>query len=105
VRNSLEQEGENMKTIRKYQVPITGRFFLALAKEDVVLSFQCQDGVPTIWVERNTAYVEVARWFRLYDSEQPIENIPEDAGLHYIGTAQEGPGFTSVWHLFEEVKK
>ncbi len=77
---------------------------MELPKEAVILSFQCQDGVPTIWVKLNTAHNDEPRHFRLYGTGQTIEDIPKGADLHYIGTAQEGPGFTSVWHLFEEVK-
>jgi len=93
-----------MRTIYKYQIPIEGRFRKFLPKEAVILSFQCQDGVPTIWVELNTAHVNIERWFRFYGTGQAIEDIPKDAGLHYIGTAQQSQTPPLVWHLFEEVK-
>ena len=93
-----------MKTIHKYQIPLEGTFKLHLPKEAVILSFQCQDGVSTIWAMVETAHINEERKFRLYGTGHPIENIPKDAGLHYIGTAQEGSGFTRVWHLFEEKK-
>lgn len=93
-----------MKTIYKYQVPLEGAFSLKLPKEAVILSFQCQDAVATIWVMVETAHVDEERHFRLYGTGHPIANIPKDTGLHFIGTAQEGSGFTHVWHLFEEVK-
>jgi len=95
-----------MKTIYKYQIPLEGAFSKQLPKDAMILSFQCQDGVPTIWAEVENAHNTEERHFRLYKTGQPIENIPKDAGLHYIGTAQDwrDGGFADVWHLFEEVK-
>jgi len=94
-----------MKTIYKYQIPLEGAFSKQLPKDAVILSFQCQDAVATIWVMVETAHNDEERHFRLYGTGHPIANIPKDVGLHYIGTAQEGPGLKSVLHLFEEVKK
>ena len=99
-----------MKTIHKYEVPIEGRFSLQLPREAVILSFQCQNGIPAIWAEVETANSIQERWFRIYDTGQPIGNIPEYIGLHYIGMAKKktdnGFGPEQVWHLFiEEVKK
>lgn len=93
-----------MKTIYKYQMPMKRAFKLRLPKEAVILSFQCQKGVPTIWAEVENAHNDEERRFRLCLTGEPIKNIPKDAGLHYIGTAQQPPGFAYVWHLFEEVK-
>jgi len=97
-----------MKRIYKLQVPTAvaeGKIILKLSKGAVILSFQCQDGVPTIWVMIKADEPKVEnRQFRIFDSEQLIGDIPDDANFHYIGTAQEGSGFTGVWHLFEEVK-
>ena len=91
-----------MKTIHKYQVPTEGRFNLYLPKEAVILSFQCQDGVPTIWAMVDNAYNNEERHFRLYGTGHPIERIPKDRILHYIGTAQQSQTPPLVWHLFEE---
>jgi len=97
-----------MKTIYKYQVPIKGRFSLTLPKEAVILSFQKQRGIPVIWAQINTGHNDEDRKFRLYGTGHPIKNIPQDIGLHYIGTIQQNfaeavPAL--VWHLFEEVKE
>ena len=98
-----------MKTIYKYQIPIKGaniRCNLQLPKEAVILSFQCQDEVPTIWAEVENAHNDEERHFRLYGTGQAIENIPKNTGLHYIGTAQRWQGgLADVWHLVEEVKE
>ena len=92
-----------MKTIHKYPVPVEGRFKLRLPKESVILSFQCQDGVPCIWVMVETAHIDEERSFRLFGTGHPIERIPKDGSLHYIGTAQQSQMPPLVWHLFEEV--
>ena len=92
-----------MKTIHKYQVPIEGEFKLRLPKEAVILSFQCQNGVPYVWAMVETAHINEDREFRLYGTGHPIANIPKDAGLHYIGTIQQNQTPALVWHLFEEV--
>ena len=93
-----------MKAIYKYQILPEGRFNLYLPKEAIILSFQYQNAVAVIWVMVNNAYNTEERHFRLYGTGQPIENIPRDAGLHYIGTAQQSQNPPLVWHLFEEVK-
>ena len=94
-----------MKTIHKYPVPMAGAFSLRLPKEAVILSFQCQKGVPCIWVVVETAHINEDRKFRLYGTGNPIERIPEDRILHYIGTTQQSQVPPLVWHLFEEAKK
>ncbi len=93
-----------MKTIYKHEVPLEGVFKLRLPKEAAILSFQCQNGVPVIWVMGETAHIEEERSFRLFGTGHPIQNIPKDEGLHYIGTAQQSQMPPLVWHLFEEVK-
>jgi len=93
-----------MKTIYKYEVPILALFQLYLPKEAVILSFQCQNGMPCVWVMVETAHINEDRRFRLYGTGHPIENIPKDTGLHYIGTTQQSQTPALVWHLFEEVK-
>lgn len=93
-----------MKTIHKYEVPIEERFKLRLPKEAVILSFQSQNGVPCIWAMVETAHINEDRRFRLFGTGHPIERIPKDEGLHYIGTAQQSQTPPLVWHLFEELK-
>lgn len=94
-----------MKTIHKYEVLLEGAFSLRMPKEAVILSFQCQLGVPCIWAKINTAHINEDRHFRVYGTGHPIANIPKDVGLHYIGTVQQSQTPALVWHLFEEMKK
>jgi len=93
-----------MKTIHKYPVPMVGAFSLRLPKEAVILSFQCQKGVPCIWAIVETAYINEDRKFKLYGTGHPIERIPKDRSIHYIGTTQQSQTPPLVWHLFEEAK-
>lgn len=93
-----------MKTIHKYEMPMLGAFSLRMPKEAVILSFQCQNGMRTIWAMVETAHINEDRKFRFYGTGYPIENIPKDGGLHYIGTAQQSQMPALVWHLFEEVR-
>lgn len=93
-----------MKTIYKYEVPLEEAFKLRLSKEAIILSFQCQNGVPVIWAMVENAHIEEDRRFRLYGTGHPIERIPKDGNLHYIGTTQQSQTPALVWHLFEEVK-
>ena len=94
-----------MNTIHKYPVPMEGVFSLRLPKEAMILSFQCQNGVPCIWAMVETGFVEEERSFRLFGTGHPIEGIPKDRSLYYIGTAQQSQTPPLVWHLFEEAKK
>ncbi len=94
-----------MRTIYKYPIPIEGAFEIELPKEAMILSFQCQNGVPCIWAMVETGFVEEERSFRLFGTGHPIERIPNDRSLHYIGTAQQSQTPPLVWHLFEEAKK
>lgn len=91
-----------MRTIYKYPIPIADSFKMELPKGAMILSFQSQNGVPCIWAMVETGFVEEERSFRLYGTGRPIGNIPKDAGLHYIGTAQQSQTPPLVWHLFEE---
>lgn len=93
-----------MKTIYKYEVPLDGAFKLRLPKEAIILSFQCQNDMPVIWAMVENAHINEDRRFRLYGTGHPIERIPKDANLHYIGTIQQSQVPPLVWHLFEEVK-
>jgi len=93
-----------MRTIYKYPVPLEGAFKLRMPKEALILSFQCQSGVPCIWAMVENAHINEDRQFRLYGTGHPIENIPQDIGLHYIGTTQQSQTPDIVWHLFEEVR-
>jgi len=94
-----------MKTIFKYPVPLEDAFKLRLPKEAVILSFQCQNGVPCIWAMVENAHINEDRKFRLYGTGHPIANIPQDGNLHYIGTTQQSQTPPLVWHLFEEAKR
>lgn len=91
-----------MKTIYKYEIIVEGAFKLRLPKEAMILSFQCQNGMPCIWAMVETAHINEDRKFRLYGTGHPVANIPEDVSLHYIGTTQQSQVPPLVWHLFEE---
>ncbi len=93
-----------MRTIYKYPIPIEGTFEIDLPKEAMILSFQCQNGVPCVWVMVETAHINEGRRFRLFGTGHPIERIPNDSNLHYIGTVQQSQTPALVWHLFEEAK-
>ena len=93
-----------MKTIYKYEVPLDGMFKLRLPKEAIILSFQRQNGMPVIWAMVENSHNTEDRQFRLYGTGHPIETIPKDVNLHYIGTTQQSQMPPLVWHLFEEVK-
>ena len=94
-----------MRTIYKYPIPIEGAFEIDLPKGAMILSFQSQNGVPCIWAMVETGFVEEERSFRLFGTGHPVEIIPNDRSLHYIGTAQQSQIPPLVWHLFEEAKK
>ncbi len=94
-----------MKTIYKYPIPIESAFEIELPTSAMILSFQSQNGVPCIWAMVETGFVEEERSFRLFGTGHPIERIPKDRSLHYIGTAQQSQIPPLVWHLFEEAKK
>ena len=96
-----------MKTIHKYEIPnfYDEKFKLGLPKGAVILSFQTQHLVPVLWAMIDTDAIREVRRFRIYGTGHPIEKIPKDMELRYIGTTQQSQNPPLVWHLFEEVTK
>jgi len=89
-----------MKTIYKYSIPLlAAKFDVDLPVGAMILSFQIQDKVPCIWAMIDKKATIEQRHFRIYGTGWPIEKIPKDLNLHYIGTIQTNGGL--VWHLFE----
>jgi hypothetical protein len=87
-----------MKSIFKYEVPLTDLFTLSLPPGYEVVHFGEQHGVMYIWVLLNPALREETVEFRLYGTGHIISN-PEDK--EYIGTCINGE---FVWHLFNSTK-
>lgn len=60
-----------------------------------ILSFQLQNGVPTIWVKVQPGNKRVTRIFYIIGTGQEFDGD----NMTYIGTVQAPHGL--VWHLFE----
>ena len=85
-----------MKTVYKYDIPITDYFSLDLPANSRILSVQVQRDIPCIWVEIDTEETQCRTDFRLVGTGH---NLKED-NLLYIGTFQLFNGML-VYHLYE----
>lgn len=88
-----------MKTVLKYPIPSSALSAsgaqIEMENDAKVLSFQAQNGVPTLWVSATSGTIKRRRKFRLLQSGQADEVI--ESGK-YIGTMQVQ---RLVWHCFE----
>lgn len=89
-----------MKKVYKYSIPVSNEFEIDLSKGAEILSFQCQHGMPFIWVLINPDAVSYPRRFWLVDTGQTISDIANK--LRYVGTAQMRDG-NVIKRLFEKV--
>lgn len=86
-----------MKTIYKYEIPVTDVFELTLPLWSEILSVQVQGGTPYVWVKLDTEKDNETRVFRIFGTGQSIDD-PRD--MKFIGTFQLYNG-DLVFHLFE----
>ena len=87
-----------MKTIFKYQIPVTGEFIVEMPTEAEVLTVQIQFGRPCIWVLVDPSKEEVEeRKFGFVGTGNPAPFLEI---ANYIGTVQQNQGGL-IWHLFE----
>lgn len=70
------------------QIPYSGR----------ILCFQCQFGIPTVWIELNDGD-QLKKTERLHIVPT---GMPFDSSWLYVGTALDGQ---FVWHLYSEPVK
>ncbi len=93
-----------MITIWKYEIPIEEHFSIEMQKRAIILSVQCQKGVPTIWCLVATDTELETREFRLYGTGHDLKNKNIDAlkGIYwvFVGTFQMLDG-DLVYHLFK----
>jgi hypothetical protein len=62
-----------------------------------LLCVQMQNGIPCIWAIVDPEAPKEKVNIRVYGTGH---EIPEDAGLGYLGTVQDGP---FVWHFFNDL--
>lgn len=92
-----------MRTIYRYSIPlISTEFDMDLPVGAVILSFQTQNGIPSIWAMIDKDADIEQRHFRFYGTGYPIDKSHKE--LRYIGTTQQSQTPPLVWHLFEEVE-
>ena len=84
-----------MKTIHKYQLPITGK--VTAPEGAKFLTVQTQDGGPQLWALVDTLRPMVEHDFRVFGTGHPYDG--ED---RYIGTFQLNDG-ALVFHVFQAV--
>lgn len=84
------------KTVWKFEIPATDRFFIDLPEGALVLHVGEQNGDPFIWVMVDPDAPKTMRFFRLYGTGQPID----DSSRHYVGTFQLRD-MDLVFHLFD----
>lgn len=83
-------------TIYKHSIEITPRPRVSLPEGAKILSFQVQNGVPTIWFVCDDHAPLVGKLLRLVGTGSEVE--AELADWRFIGTIQVG---RFVWHLFD----
>lgn len=83
-----------MIAIYKKAIEIVDKQVVMLPYDSEILSFQIQDGVPTIWFLCNSTHYEVTHTFEIFGTGQTIEDYL--AHRKFIGTVQ----LIGVWHLF-----
>lgn len=89
-----------MKTVLKYPIPSSALSAsgaqIEMENDAKVLSFQAQNGVPTLWVSATSGTVKARRKFRLVQTGLSDDVIEYG---EFVGTIQvQG----LVWHCFEE---
>ena len=85
-----------VKKIWKYTIPIEDYHLIKMPFRTEILSFQLQNGVPTIWVLVDPTRELVSRRFRLAGTGHDIV----EGGLKYIGTIKMAYD-KQIYHLFE----
>lgn len=88
-----------MQVIWKQQIIITDRVSVFVPKGSEILSFQLQNGEPTIWFLCNSDQQQEERFLEIFGTGNPIYS---DMGVSrkFIGTIQKDG---LVWHLFERL--
>ncbi len=86
-----------MKSVWKFELPITDRFSIPMPVGARLLNVETQNEQPCLWALVDPAAEKEGRQFRLAGTGHPINNPDE---LSYVGTCMmRGGGL--VWHLFE----
>ena len=83
-----------MKTIYKYQIPLTPQIRLFLPEKAEILTVQIQNGIVTMWAIVDTNTLDAERMLAVYGTDY---EIPDNHGK-YIATVQYG---ILVWHVFD----
>jgi hypothetical protein len=81
-----------MNRIYKYPLTLTVSQCVKMPTHARILSFQMQDGTPTIWAVVTPTATVVNREFRIAGTGHEVP--PGD----FVGTVQDG---AYVWHLFD----
>lgn len=85
-----------MKKIFKYQIPIARKIRLDFPVGGKILTFQMQNGIPTIWILIDDEKVSWTHFFSLYPTGEDTEIYSDN---EYIGTVIDRE---FVWHLFHD---
>lgn len=83
-----------MSKILKYKVAIQSEIILAIPGLKKNLSFQIQDGLPTLWVEVFDHSPISEQLYRVFGTGHQLPELHE---FEYVGTIQHE---TYVWHLY-----
>jgi hypothetical protein len=89
---------EIFSKILKYEIPLENDFYIDMPCESRILSFQCQNDKPFIWVMVNEGSPVKRRYFELHATGHKIK-LDRLITHQYIGTIQMLSG-ELVWHLF-----
>lgn len=84
-----------MPTIYKYRIQLIEQQFISIPKDAKILTFQYQDGEPTIWAEVDTANIPDRVRLFIIGTGHTMPHLD----LSYIGTAQNNG---LVWHLYKQ---
>jgi hypothetical protein len=91
-----------MKTIHKYEIPITGNYVeIELPEDFFFLSLQNQNDRCIMWGETDTNSKKEKIGFIVLGTGHDIERITENLKMRrgvYVGTVQIG---AFVWHIFQ----
>lgn len=86
-----------MKTIYKYEVPVTSGVTVQLPEGARLLCVQMQHGNPCLWAQVDSDAPLETRSFCWYGTGHQLPHVPGQ----YVGTVQLNNG-ALVFHLFEE---
>ena len=87
------------QTIYKYELPVEGRFVLALPENAQVLTVQIQHGKPVLWALLCPGEGAVPRHFEIFGTGLQVPHLDDGSARHYVNTFQVNGGL--VFHLFE----